>query len=91
MSSLTTKTVQLPADTLEIGFGKGPGGRAMVVGVDPSSKVAGMLNVGDIVVALEENGSVTYNNPRLYDLVEMIRDEENNPFRKITVVESDYS
>mmetsp|Transcript_8284 Transcript_8284/g.12755 ORF Transcript_8284/g.12755 Transcript_8284/m.12755 type:complete len:394 (-) Transcript_8284:34-1215(-) len=85
-----TKTVQLPADAFKVAFGKGPGGRPVVVDVDPSSKVTGMLNVGDIVVAFEENGRVTYNNLSLRNLAEKIKDSENNPLRKITVVESNY-
>lgn len=89
-SVFKTKTVQLPADALKVAFGKGPGGRPVVVDVDPSSKVTGMLKVGDIVVAFEESDRVAYKNLSLRNIAEKIKNSENNPLRKITVVESNY-
>lgn len=86
--ALVTKTVPLPAEKLNLAFGRGPGGKPMVANIDPSSKLVKKLNVGDIVVGLETNKKVTYQNLSLTDLVEKIRGEENKPNRTLTVIDS---
>jgi hypothetical protein len=84
---VATKTVELDAGALGIAFGKGVASRPQVLDTHPSSSLVGKLFVGDIVLALETSGA-TYENMTIAYFLKVLEATNDDPFRKLTVVES---